>query len=91
MENLQLETTAREYRELQASIKELEAQAETLKQAMIKVMDEKQADKLQAGAFEIRYTLVESSRLDQKELKAQMPEIAAQFTKTTTSTRFQVA
>ena len=29
-------TTAREYRELQAQIKELEAQADTLKQIMIK-------------------------------------------------------
>jgi len=91
MSNNQLENTAKEYRELQAEIKELEAQAETLKLAMIKVMDEKQADKLQVGAFEIRYTLVESSRLDQKALKSEMPEIAAQFTKVSVSTRFQVA
>ena len=91
MENLQLETTAREYRELQASIKEMQEQAETLKQAMIKEMDARQAEKLQAGAFEIRYTLVESARLDTTALKNELPEIAAQFTKTSTSTRFQVA
>jgi predicted phage-related endonuclease len=69
MENLQLETTAREYKELQASIKELEEQAETLKQAMIKELDRVQADRVQAGPFSIRYTLVESSRLDTKALK----------------------
>ena len=87
----QLEATAREFRELQASIKELEELAETLKQEMIKELDSKNVDRIQAGPFSIRYTLVESSRLDTKALKNEMPEIAAQFTKSSVSTRFQVA
>jgi len=91
MENNQLETTAREYRELQVNIKEMQEQADTLKQIMINEMDVRQAEKLQAGIFEIRYTLIETARLDTTALKSEMPTVAAQFTRTTTSTRFQVA
>ncbi|MCL2226258.1 MAG: hypothetical protein FWB97_01320 [Oscillospiraceae bacterium] len=82
---------ATEYRALQAEIKALEEQADALKQTMIKEMDARQAEKLQAGAFEIRYTLVESSRLDSKKLKADHADLCAQYTSKTTSTRFQVA
>jgi predicted phage-related endonuclease len=82
---------AAEYRTLQAEIKTLEEQAETLKQRMIKEMDARQAEKLQAGAHEIRYTLVESSRLDSKRLKAEQADLYARYTNKTTSTRFQVA
>ena len=87
----EMETTAREFREIQAEIKALEEQADALKQAMIREMDAQQADKLQAGPFEIRYTLVESSRLDTAKLKAEHGGLYSQYTKKTTSTRFQVA
>ena len=84
-------STAREYRELQAMIKDLENEADALKQTMIREMDNRQVEKLAAGEYEIRYQLVESSRLDTSALKKALPDIAAQFTKLTTSTRFQVA
>ena len=82
-------TTAREYREIQAMIKELEAEADTLKQAMVKEMDTRQADELSAGEYTIRYTLVESSRVDTAKLKA--AGLYDDYAKRTTSTRFQVA
>jgi len=91
MSVIELTTVATEYRELQAEIKALEEQAETLKQTMIREMDARQADKLQAGPFEIRYTLVDSSRLDSAKLKADHADLYAAYTKRTTSTRFQVA
>ena len=91
MSVIEITTAAAEYRELQAQIKNLEEQADTLKQAMIKEMDARQADKVQAGAYEIRYTLVESSRLDSAKLKADHADLCAAYTKRTTSTRFQVA
>ena len=84
-------STAREYRELQAAIKGLEAEADALRQAMIAEMDHRKVDKLAAGEYEIRYTLYESSRLDTTALKTELPEIAQRYTKLTTSTRFQVA
>ena len=91
MSVIELTTVATEYRELQTTIKALEEQAETLKQAMIREMDAREPDKLQAGPFEIRYTLVESSRLDSTKFKADHADLYAAYTKKTTSTRFQVA
>ena len=91
MSTNELTTTAREYRSIQAEIKALEDQADALKQQMIRHMDAQQADELRAGEYVIRYTLVESNRLDSKALKAAQPEIFDAYTKRTTSTRFQVA
>ena len=48
---------ARTYRELQAMIKELEAEADALKQSMINEMDEAKADTMTAGEYTIRYSL----------------------------------
>ena len=91
MSIIDLTTAATEYRELQQQIKDMEDQADALKQTMIREMDARQAEKLQAGPFEIRYTLVESSRLDSAKLKADHADLYATYTKRTTSTRFQVA
>ena len=89
MSIIDITTTAREYRDIQAAIKELEAQADAIKQAMIKEMDARQADELNAGEYTIRYTLVESSRVDTAKLKAS--GLYGDYSKRTTSTRFQVA
>ena len=91
MSVIELSAIATEYRTIQATIKELEEQAETLKQSMIKEMDARQEDRVQAGAYEIRYALVESNRLDSTALKNALPDVYATYCKRTTSTRFQVA
>lgn len=46
---------------------------------------------MDAGTHKVRYQTVTSSRLDSKGLKAAAPELAARFTKTTTSRRFSIA
>ncbi len=79
-----LTATVRSFRELQAQIKVLEAEAETLKQAMIMVMDKAQTDSLTVGEYTIHYTVYQSSRLDTTALKKALPDIAAQYTKQTT-------
>jgi len=91
MSVIELTNIATEYRVLQAEIKAMTEQAEALKQAMIKEMDARQAEKLQAGQFEIRYTLVESTRFDSARLKKDDIDLWEQYSKQTTSTRFQVA
>lgn len=83
--------TAKSYREIQAMIKELEAEAETLKQQMIREMDTRNAEQLVAGEYTIRWSLYESSRLDSAKLKADHADLYAAYTKKTVSTRFQVA
>ena len=91
MNTTEMETTARMYREIQAEIKTLEEQADTLKQQMICEMDARNAETLTAGEYTIRWSLYESSRLDSTKLKAEQPDIYSNYTKCTTSTRFQVA
>jgi len=91
MTNTEFEAAAREYRELQAGIRDLEGQAETLKQDMIRRMDEWQLEEMTAGEYTIRYSLYESARLDSTRLKAEQPGIYAAYMKRTVSTRFHVA
>jgi len=91
MSTVEMATTAKTYREIQAEIKALEEQADALKQQMIGEMDARQADELTAGEYTIRYSLYESSRLDSAKLKAEHADLYAAYTKRTTATRFQVA
>lgn len=91
MSTADMTAAARAYRELQAEIKALEEQADTLKQQMIREMDARNADTLQAGEYTIRWSLYESSRLDSAKLKAEQADIYSQYIKKTVSTRFQVA
>ena len=58
---------------------------------MVAEMDARQVDKLAAGEYTLHLSRYESSRLDGKALKDELPEIAERFTKLTTATRFQVA
>ena len=89
MSTIELTSTAREYREIQAQIKALEEMADGLKQAMIAAMDARQAETLQAGEYSISYTVYESARVDTAALKK--AGLYGQYSKKTTATRFQVA
>ena len=91
MTNIEMTVTARTYREIQAEIKDLEAQANALKQTMIREMDAQGVEEMTAGEYTIRWNLYESNRLDSAKLKADHSALYAAYTKRTTSTRFQVA
>ena len=91
MSTIELGTKAKEYRELQAMIKELEAEADALRQQMVKEMDARNIEELAAGEYTIRWSLYESSRLDTAKLKADHADLYSAYTKRTVSTRFQVA
>ena len=49
------------------------------------------SDVLVAGEYKITWKAVESRRLDTAALSKALPELAAQFTKTTTVRRFCIA
>ena len=82
---------AKEYRELQAMIKELEAEAEAVKATITAELDAQGVDTLQADIFTISWTVYTSQRVDTTALKKELPDIAARFTKATEARRFQVA
>ena len=62
--------------------------AEALTDKLKAVMVERGEEVLTGDGWKASWKNVTSSRLDGKALKAAMPEIAAQFTKATTTTRF---
>lgn len=79
----------KELRELQALIEEAQAEADTIKDAIKAIMGA--SDVLVAGEYKITWKAVESRRLDTAALSKALPELAAQFTKTTTVRRFCIA
>lgn len=91
MSTFEITNKAREYREIQAMIKQLEDEAEALKAEITAQMEAQQVDTLQADVFTVRWTLYSSSRVDTTALKKELPEVAARYTKTTEAKRFQVA
>ena len=80
----EMERKARELRELQSLIEEAAAEAEAIKAAM------GDAEEVHAGEYKITWKAVTSSRIDTAALKKALPDLAQQFTKTTTR-RFCVA
>ena len=69
MSTTELESKARQYRELQAEIKALQEQAEAVKAALIAEMDARKQDAVTAGEYTIRYIPYESTRVDTAKLK----------------------
>lgn len=85
----ELETKARELRQLQALIDEAQAEAEALKDQIKAAMGD--AETVQAGEYKITWKPVKSSRIDTAALKKALPDVAQAFTRETTTRRFCVA
>ena len=85
----ELESKARELRQLQALIEEAQQEAETIKDAIKAAMGESEA--VVAGEYKITWKSVTTARIDTSALKKALPEVAAAFTKETTVRRFCVA
>lgn len=89
MSEIEITAKIRELRNLQALIDEATQEAEALKDEIKNHMGDR--EELRAGEYKITWKAVTSSRVDTAALKKELPEIAARFTKTTTSRRFCVA
>ena len=87
MSTNELEMKIRELRQLQQLIEEAQAEAEGIRDAIKAHMGEQ----LRAGGYKITWKPVTSSRLDAVALRAALPEVAARFTRTSTTRRFCVA
>jgi len=89
MTTAEIITKARELRELLALIEEAQQEAETIKDALKAAMGD--SEELRAGEYKITWKSVTSSRIDTAALKKALPDLAAQFTRQTTTRRFIVA
>ena len=85
----EMESKARELRQLQALIEEAQAEAEAIKDAIKAAMGD--SESIQAGEYRITWRAVTSSRIDTTALKKALPDVAERFTKETTTRRFCVA
>ena len=85
----EIESKVRELRQLQALIEEAQAEAENIKDAIKAHMGD--SEELRAGEYKVTWKAVTSSRLDAVALRKAVPDVAAAFTRTTTTRRFCVA
>lgn len=89
MTTKEMETKARELRELQALVEETQAEIEAIKDAIKAAMGDSEA--VQAGEYKITYKAITTARIDTTALKKAMPDIAQAFTRESTTRRFCVA
>ena len=85
----EMEIKIRELRNLQTLIEEAEAEAEALKDQIKAEMGDR--EELRVGEYRVTYKTITSSRFDTTAFRKAMPDVAAKFTKSTTSLRFTVA
>ncbi len=90
MSQNQIIATVTEFQELKRMQEELQAEIDSLTDAIKAHMAETQVDTLTAGAWKVSYKAVTSNRLDSSALKKAMPELVERFMKTTTTRRFIV-
>jgi len=77
-----------ELMELRRMSEELQAEIDTLQEAVKDFMGSEES--MIAGAFKVSYKSVTSSRLDTSALKRDLPNVAALYTRQTTTRRFTV-
>ena len=77
-----------EYQELKRMLEEIEAEMTALQDEIKAHMGD--SELLMAGPYKVTYKNVTSSRVDTTALKKALPDIAAKYTKTTTTRRFEV-
>ena len=89
MSTKELESKVRELRQLQALIEEAQAEAESIKDTIKAAMGDSEA--LQVGEYRITWKAVTTARIDTSVLRKALPDVAAAFTRETTTRRFCVA
>jgi len=88
MSNPNLEPKIRELLELKRMKEELEAEITSAEDEIKSIMGDEET--LFAGAFKVTWTPYTSSRFDSTRFKKDHAELAAAYTKTTTTRRFSV-
>ena len=83
-------TRIKKYKDLEAQKTAIEKEMEALETDLLADMQEKGLEEQKAGNWVIRWTKVLTNRLDSKALKAELPELAARFTRQTESRRFSI-
>lgn len=87
----EMDSKIKELRELRRMTDELAAEMEAIQDSIKAHMDAEGVDTISGTDWKVTYKAVTSSRLDTNALKKALPDLAQQFTKTTTARRFCIA
>lgn len=87
----EMDSKVKELRELRRMAEELAAEIDSIQDTIKAHMDAQGVDTIAGTDWKVTYKAVTSSRLDAAALKKALPDLAQQFTKTSTSRRFCVA
>lgn len=87
----EIDLKVKELRELQTLVDEATAQMEAIKDAIKLKMADEGTEVLQGDGWKATWHTVTSSRLDSKALKAAHPDLVAQYSKPSITTRFTLA
>lgn len=87
----EMEIKVKELREPRRMAEELAAEIDSIQDAIKAHMDAEGMDTISSSDWKVTYKAVTAYRLDTAALKKSLPELAAQFTKQTTTRRFCVA
>ena len=91
MSIFELDASVKELRELQALIEEANAQIEAINDMIKLRMVDDGTEVLQGNGWKATWHTVTTSRLDSKALKAAHPDLVAQYSTATSTTRFTLA
>ena len=87
----EMDSKIKELRELRRMADELAAEMESITDSIKQHMTGAGVDSISGTDWKVTYKAVTSSRIDTAALKKALPDLAEQFTKTTTAHRFCVA
>ena len=91
MSTNEMTNTVRELKELKAFAEQIADEIAALEDKIKAEMTTRNTEELTVDVFKVRWTTVQSSRFDTTAFKKAMPELAEQYTKTTTTRRFSIA
>ena len=90
MSSNEMTAKIRALKELEALISEAQAEAETIKDAIKAHMSEAGTEEITVDVYKVRWTSVQSERIDTTALKKALPDLCKQYTKTSVTRRFCV-
>ena len=91
MNNIDINKAGRDLLEVRAMIRELEAEAEALSDAIKAEMVSRSTETLYGDGWAASWKNVTSSRFDSKAFRESHPDLYRAFSKPTTSTRFLIS
>lgn len=91
MNNIDFVSKIEQLKELEALIKEAEAEAEVLRGEIKQEMMNRNIEEMQVGRYIVRWTSVLSNRFDSTAFKKVMPDVYKAYVKQVSSRKFTVS